>query len=86
MMDMTDDTALREIISRATGRDVSALRYDDSLRRILGIDIVDLVRITVAAETAYHVECDAASLYRVDRFGDLVAALSIGAERERSAA
>lgn len=86
MADTHDDSALRRIIASATGRDVSALRPADSLRRILGLDTVDLIRIAVAAETVYGVECNADRLHRIDRYGDLLAALGIGDERARSAA
>lgn len=86
MADIQDDAALRAVIARATGRDVSALRPEDSLRRVLGLDTVDLIRIVVAAESAYGVECDAEEIHRLDRYGDLMAALGIGSGRSRSAA
>lgn len=72
------DHLLRTVIARATGRDVSALRPEDSLRRVLGLDTADMVRILVAAEQAYGVECDPRAVYRLDRYGDLMAALGIG--------
>lgn len=86
MPDDEDDSALRGIIASATGRNISALRKEDSLRRILGLDTVDLIRIVVAAELVYGVECDGERLYRIDRYGELLAALGIGTERKRSAA
>lgn len=86
MTDANDDSALRMVIARATGRDVSALRLEDSLKGILGLDTVDLIRIVVAAEAAYGVECDAAAIQQIVRYGDLVAALGIGIERARTAA
>lgn len=86
MADTDDDSALRRIIASATGRDVSALRPSDSLRQVLGLDTVDLIRIVVAAETVYGVECDAERLNRIDSYGDLLAALRVGDQRARSAA
>lgn len=86
MLENGDDSVLREIIAFATGRDVTALRRDDNLKRILGLDAIDLIRIAVMAEAIYGVECEAEQLYRINRYGDLVAVLGVGAEHKRSAA
>ena len=69
---------LRGLISRITGRDVQALRPGDSLRRVLGLDGLDLVRVLVAAEELYDVVVGDDQIDRIDTYGDLLAAIGIG--------
>ncbi len=75
------EEALRDLIARVAGRDVSALRPEDSLRQVLGLDGLDLMRIVVAAEEIYGVIVDDERLATLHSFGDLLAAFGIGAQK-----
>jgi acyl carrier protein len=73
-----DDGLLRGLITRLTGRDVRALRPGDSLRRVLGIDGLDLVRVLIAAEELYGVIVRDEQIDRIRTYGDLLRTLGIG--------
>lgn len=73
-----DDGLLRSLIARLTGRDVRALRPGDSLRRVLGLDGVDLLRVLIAAEELYGVIVHDEQIDRIDTYGDLLRTLEIG--------
>lgn len=72
-----DDGLLRGLIARLTGRDVRALRPGDSLRRVLGIDGLDLVRVLLAAEELYGVIVRDEQIDNIDTYGDLLNSLGI---------
>lgn len=72
-----DDGLLRGLIARLTGRDVRALRPGDSLRRVLGIDGLDLVRVLLAAEELYGVIVRDEQIDDIDTYGDLLNTLGI---------
>jgi len=72
-----DDGLLRGLISRLTGRDVRALRSGDSLRRVLGLDGLDLVRVVIAAEEHYGVTVRDEQIDRIRTYGDLLRTLNI---------
>ncbi|MDH3228537.1 MAG: acyl carrier protein [Alphaproteobacteria bacterium] len=73
-----DDGLLRGLIGRLTGRDVRALRPGDSLRRVLGLDGLDLVRVVIAAEELYGVIVRDGQIDRIRTYGDLLRTLKIG--------
>jgi len=75
-----DDGLLRGLIERLTGRDVRALRPGDCLRRVLGIDGLDLVRVVIAAEELYGVIVRDEQIDRIRTYGDLLRTLKIGEE------
>jgi len=80
-----DDGLLRGLISRLTGRDVRALRPGDCLRRVLGLDGLDLVRVVIAAEEIYGVIVRDEQIDRIRTYGDLLRTLGIaGANCEPS--
>ena len=73
-----DDGLLRGLIARLTGRDVRALRPGDSLRRVLGLDGLDLVRVVIAAEELYGVIVRDEQIDGISTYGDLLRTLEIG--------
>lgn len=73
-----DDGLLRGLIARLTGRDVRALRPGDCLRRVLGLDGLDLVRVLIAAEELYGVIVRDDQIDRIRTYGDLLRILGIG--------
>jgi len=73
-----NDGLLRGLIARLTGRDVRALRPGDSLRRVLGLDGLDLVRVVIAAEELYGVIVRDEQIDRIRTYGDLMRTLEIG--------
>ncbi|UCH75492.1 MAG: acyl carrier protein [Rhodospirillales bacterium] len=77
MAEPRDDGLLRGLIARLTGRDVRALRPGDSLRRVLGLDGVDLLRVVIAAEELYGVIVSDEQIDRIRTYGDLLRSLEI---------
>ncbi len=77
------EDALRDLIARVAGRDVAALRPQDSLRQVLGLDGLDLIRVVVAAEEIYGVVVDDEQLVALHSFADLLAVFGIGARKPR---
>ena len=73
-----NDGLLRGLIARLTGRDVRALRPGDCLRRVLGLDGLDLVRVVIAAEELYGVIVRDEQIDRIRTYGDLLRTLEIG--------
>ncbi len=73
-----EDT-LRKLVAKVVGRDVRALRPEDSLRQVLGLDGLDLMRVVVAAEEIYGVIVDDERLASLHSFGDLLVAFGVGA-------
>ena len=69
---------LRNLIARIVGRDVGALSPGDSLRRVLGLDGLDLVRVLVAAEEHLGVVVRDELIDRIETYGDLLVAIGIG--------
>ncbi len=77
------EDALRDLIAKVAGRDVRALRPQDSLGQVLGLDELDLIRVVVAAEEIYGVTVDDERLATLHSFGDLLAAFGIAARKPR---
>jgi acyl carrier protein len=77
MAEKRDDGLLRGVIARLTGRDVRALRPGDCLRRVLGLDGLDLVRVVIAAEEVYGVIVRAEQIDRIRTYGDLLRTLGL---------
>ena len=77
------EDALRDLIARVVGRDVSALRAQDSLRQVLGLDGLDLMRVVVAAEEVFGIIVDDERLAALHSYGDLLAAFGIGPRDNR---
>jgi len=73
-----NDGLLRGLIARLTGRDVRALRPGDSLRRVLGLDGLDLVRVLISAEELYGVIVRDEQIDGIRTYGDLLRTLGIG--------
>lgn len=72
-----DDGLLRALIARLTGRDVRALRPGDCLRRVVGLDGVDLLRVVITAEELYGVIARAEQIDRIRTYGDLLKTLGL---------
>ncbi len=75
------EDALRDLIARVAGRDVSALRPQDNLCQVLGLDGLDLIRVVVAAEEVYGVIVDDERLAALHSFGDLLAVFGVGEKK-----
>ena len=78
MAETRDDGLLRGLIARLTGRDVRSLRPGDCLRRVLGLDGLDLVRVVITAEQLYGVAVRDEQIDGISTYGDLLRILEIG--------
>ncbi len=71
------ESDLREVIGKVAGRDVSALRRQDDLRQVLGLDGLDLIRVIVTAEEIFGLTVDDDGLVRLASYGDLLDAFGL---------
>lgn len=71
------ESELRSLIGKVAGRDVTALRRNDNLLRVLGLDGLDLLRVVVAAEELFGVTVDDDRLIALGTYGDLLVAFGI---------
>ncbi len=71
------ESELREVIGKVAGRDVAALRKQDDLREVLGLDGLDLIRIVVTAEEIFGLTVDDDWLVRLTSYGDLLDAFGL---------
>ncbi len=72
-----DTLLLRRIAARIARRPAEALVPSDSLRGVLGLDTLDLLRLVAEAEDAYGVTLGDDTLAGLVSWGDLVAAFGI---------